>query len=440
MKMIRIDSEDATEVNVVVSNVLCYLNHCLQNCLPANIRRVAVHEFSTTDIVSAKNFLWSCSVAGLLPEYKDRRASSKRTLEEAEIDDIIEGLQILDKKEHKVRFMTDNLKDLPNYNPEQLNTVAMLRRIEDLERKYINIESTEHHNTIELSSLAEKCDEQADKLKTTNEAIATHATLIDDLQKDKDRRASAQDEGPSRDDKPQNDNNGAQMESDGSTSSATDSDLDAERSDEEEAVDGDDEFQLPSTHMRPNAWRLPPQHHRQKQQSRTKVAPSNKPKTQVIKPATASQQKGQGVKFQKKKYPSHTSSLHKSNAASLFKSSVPKRQLMPAETTTGRSTGSRVDRNGFVTPRDQWKQKQRNEKQKRVFFGNIDTQHSVEDVLDFLNTKSVTVTGLYQRSRVTANKKSFVCIMSDSSMKKLCKDKDCKGFEIRAYRESNAQI
>ena len=105
-----------------------------------------------------------------------------------------------------------------------------------------------------------------------------------------------------------------------------------------------------------------------------------------------------------------------------------------------RSTWSRVDRNGFVTPRDQWKQKQRNEKQKRVFFGNIDTQHSVEDVLDFLNTKSVTVTGLYQRSRVTANKKSFVCIMSDSSMKKLCKDKDCKGFEIRAYRESNAQI
>ena len=295
LKVVPTDNESDTEVFILVSNVLCYINSSLQNCLPSNVKRISVHEFSCTDIVNAKKLLWSCNAAaGLLPEFKERRGSTNRSLSDANVEDIIEGLQALDKKDHKMRFMTDNLKDLPKYSPENLNTVAMLRRIEDLESKYLITESAANHNTIELSSLADRLQVQTDKVKTLDETLATHAVLIDGLQSHKpddpavnppedppasaDTSAGTSDQAADHpvDEQQQREDSPAQSEGDRSASSSvTDSDMNSESSDEEEVNDNNNlPLPLPPVHLRPSTWSHPPRkrpHQQQGQRGQVKA-------------------------------------------------------------------------------------------------------------------------------------------------------------------------
>lgn len=66
-----------------------------------------------------------------------------------------------------------------------------------------------------------------------------------------------------------------------------------------------------------------------------------------------------------------------------------------------------VDRDGFITTRNRCKTSV-----VKVYTGNVNHRHSVDDVFDLLKSKKMRVSGLYQRSHFTAAKKSFVCLLS----------------------------
>ena len=97
----------------------------------------------------------------------------------------------------------------------------------------------------------------------------------------------------------------------------------------------------------------------------------------------------------------------------------------------------RTDSDGFSVQRHQFK-RQRKNNLKKIYIGNIDKRHVVEDVIDFLSHKNITVSGLYQRSHYTASKKSFVCLMNDYNFRLLSNERDCEKFEIREYVDPRA--
>ncbi len=59
----------------------------------------------------------------------DRKKSTNRSQIEANTMDVIEALHDLDKTDKKIRFMCEDIKDLPQNNPEELNSIAVLKQI-----------------------------------------------------------------------------------------------------------------------------------------------------------------------------------------------------------------------------------------------------------------------------------------------------------------------
>ncbi len=97
----------------------------------------------------------------------------------------------------------------------------------------------------------------------------------------------------------------------------------------------------------------------------------------------------------------------------------------------------RVDGDGFMTQRTQWKNGNRKMNANddiHIFIGNVDKSNDVEHVYDHLSKMGVTIRGLYQRSNVTAMRKAFVCIVSFKDSKKILDEsKWPSGIEVREY-------
>ena len=436
MKVLYNDSDTEVETFVIVSKVLCYINTYLQSCAPANVKRVVVNEFSEDAILNAKKLLWTSHARCHLPEWKERKNSTTRTSAEINTGDIIEGLQSLDQQEHNVKFMVSDIVDLPKYSPEELNSVAFLRRIEDLEKKFESIESAANHNAIEIGKMSDVIVKQADQLKAAEDTLATHGTLIDGF------TSRDQDTPPAVPDVPAG-------TSDGNCTTATTSLPREQEADEEEVEEEEDEDEGSGDEIEDNN---PSPSEAEEESDIDDESSCNDLSTHDDQPPVH-RQKSRRVEPTKKSKPTLTikpsmtrKRVNSTLKAATYASQVRRNPRRPQETTLRparlpfrETKSSRVDKNGFVTPRQQWRQSQRRRKLKKVFFGNVDRQHNVEDVLEFLNEREVTVNGLFQRSRITAAKKSFVCFMTDMDMKKLIKSHDSKAFEIREYVEADSR-
>ena len=162
------------EPKVVIDELLAYVFPCMKTCTPTNIKRSVLSHFSRDCITEAKKVLWKECASSQNIEYHQRRDTNSRSQEEANLSDILEAFVEIDRKTDgcfTVIFAASDLSKLPRHSPEELNTVALLQRLESLEKHMDSINNTLSSHQVDVSMLKDKVTEQGD-------ITATHATLI----------------------------------------------------------------------------------------------------------------------------------------------------------------------------------------------------------------------------------------------------------------------
>ena len=429
--------------HVLISKVLCFVHHHLQNCAPDHVKTVAVSAFTGDEIVAAKKLLWGSYVKEKLKPYQERRTSAGRKLEEANVADIIEAFKDLDQKEEFVHCAVIDIKEFPSFSPERLNTVAMLRRLEMLETRYKDIEDSANKNTIEICNIQESVHKQSKQITDVVNTVDTHGTLINNLQNPSSEGEEVEQAIEAETVTPPSEavveSSDQVLEEENNTLEAEDSDEDAEEDLPDQEVH--QEVQAPSlmsadrTPMVRNGDTMPQSRHANHQpanpvtlapaRNRDHVRTSGQGNAATYAAVSRPQSLNGGPPIQRRP-PSVKNLITRSNSSQGVRS---KPSLMAHR--------PRTDSDGFSVQRHQFKQQRKNNL-KKIYIGNIDKRHVVEDVIDFLSHKNITVSGLYQRSHYTASKKSFVCLMNDYNFRLLSNERDCEKFEIREYVDPRA--
>ena len=388
-----------------------------------------VTSFSEDDIIAAKRLLWTLPGKEKLGEWCERKKSPNRSVIEANVNDIIEALQLLDQEGHSLIFTASDLKDLPPHSPEEINSVALLKRIEMLEMKYNSLEGSANQHQIDLCTLSNTQTEQGQTLKTIENTIETHATLINSLQsKTQENPKSDQQEDPKSDQHViSSSSDESETEDDAESESGDDADdeMNRETVPKDDAVQKtNDERKLPSSDVQlTGATSL------KGSKANEKSSPRSVP---VAKGGrgfrTASQMSGK-----RKPLKSSYSDVLQRRPLSAAKSNPVRSEAKRPQLLSAYTKGPKADKDGFITPRGQ---RRGHGNMKKIYIGNVDRKHSIDEVFNFLRSKKMRVTGLYQRSHFSAAKKSFVCLLSTRDFNTLAKDDDCKEFEIREYTDT----
>ena len=432
--------------HVLISKVLCFIHHHLQNCAPDHVKTVAVASFTCEEIVSAKKLLWGSHVKDHLKVYQERRTSSGRKLEDANVADLIDALKDLDQKEIFVHCAVMNIKDFPSFSPERLNTVAMLKRLELLETQYRQIENAANKNTIDICTMQDLVRKQDSQLSECVNTVATHGVLINKSQQissdqagqessvSRDNLENAVSEGEAnatdttQEDNYDEDDGGFPDQDDVPTLNAADEEAAA-------PVNSNDEVPEP---VRLTSGRPAPHNDEMVPQLRSApVETAPRPPTGNRVPVSARRQESG---------PSYATAARppRQNQPPFHRRIPPMARQSAFVRSNTRNAGPsltahrpRTDADGFTFQRHQLKQNRKNTL-KKVYIGNVDKRHVVEDVIDFLSYRNISVSGVFQRSHYTAAKKSFVCFMNDYNFRLLCNERDCQSFEIREYVDSGA--
>ena len=74
-----------------INKALCYAIHFADSGAPDNTKRVMINFCNAEEIVTAKKALWEAADNELIGEYKDRRSSDRRP-----VNDIVIAIQKLD--------------------------------------------------------------------------------------------------------------------------------------------------------------------------------------------------------------------------------------------------------------------------------------------------------------------------------------------------------
>ena len=164
--------DDAVEFKVIVNTLLAYAQYCISCATADNTHHVLCSHFSSTEISVAKDVLWKTM------EYAEmkRTNSSKRTADEAHIDDILRALYKLDQMDDIPLFYIDpkGIGRLPRFNPENLNVVAMDQRLAETEDQCRVLQSqVESYRT-----LAIRCNNRMDEYETV---LQQHTNALRDL-------------------------------------------------------------------------------------------------------------------------------------------------------------------------------------------------------------------------------------------------------------------
>ena len=151
--------------NCYVNELLTYLCYYINNSTLGNIRRNIAIFYTCDEIIEAKKLLWNLSKDNL-DQYTERRSTDRRSCSEASLDDIIEAIKKLDGLSKLPNFVARNVVKIPDRQPEELNILYAINRINNLEKKIssvdeallnndnffvkINTELSTHKNLIEV--------------------------------------------------------------------------------------------------------------------------------------------------------------------------------------------------------------------------------------------------------------------------------------------------
>ena len=125
-----------TPPHVIVNELLAYVCHYRSSCTQAAMARVICSFYTSTEITAAKKCMTSL-FEDRLSDFlylTERRSSASRPAHEAELDDVLGAIDLLDTKDmlNTVVFAAVNLTRLPGYGPEETNVCAIAERQSEL--------------------------------------------------------------------------------------------------------------------------------------------------------------------------------------------------------------------------------------------------------------------------------------------------------------------
>ena len=125
--------------NCYVNELLTYLCYYINNSTLGNIRRNIAIFYTCDEIIEAKKLLWNLSKDNL-DQYTERRSTDRRSCSEASLDDIIEAIKKLDGLSKLPNFVARNVVKIPDRQPEELNILYAINRINNLEKKISSVD------------------------------------------------------------------------------------------------------------------------------------------------------------------------------------------------------------------------------------------------------------------------------------------------------------
>lgn len=157
---------------IIINEVLTYISYYRNKATIDSLRRIVLSNFTPVDISTAKKIIVKAFQNHLSssPLIAERRNSSVRLACEAEFDDIIGVMEILDASNVfcQVTFVAANLEILPKYGPEELNIAEVVERQVRVEQSIKEISSTQQSM---ISDLQNKLDSFATSVNTTLEKL-----------------------------------------------------------------------------------------------------------------------------------------------------------------------------------------------------------------------------------------------------------------------------
>ena len=139
--------------NIILNELLAYLSHYYDSCNFDSLKTAILDGFLPQEITEARNILWE-NCGEYLHQYKDKRSSQNRSALEAQVNDILEGFRTLDRTQCSVPiFAATNLDRLPKFGPGELDIVAMVQHVIDLEGKVNHLTGNVAKHTTDIKTL-----------------------------------------------------------------------------------------------------------------------------------------------------------------------------------------------------------------------------------------------------------------------------------------------
>ena len=198
---LSIDGDTNENENTFVEVTICdpllaYVVFALNSGTQDAIKKAVLGFFTNVQILSAKSKLWSKVGDNIIGKRQNRKSSSVRSEEEANVLDIITALIKLDRADQlpNVVISATDLGCIPRSHPEELNNISLVDRLAKLEHKVSEMKNIICKNSIDIESLTSKFQ---DITETTDEcAMDTHQITVKDTESQPDSYATVVKEAP----------------------------------------------------------------------------------------------------------------------------------------------------------------------------------------------------------------------------------------------------
>ena len=146
-----------------------------------NIRVTVTGHYPLDAIVEAKNLLWNACDPEIIGEKAKRKDSASRTGCEAHVQDILHGLQKLDKNDQLpcVMINTIDMGMIPRSHPEELNNISVIDRLNRIETLVNNQQQLFDKTIAENIVLRERMDNVHTTYANVAARSATHSVNND---------------------------------------------------------------------------------------------------------------------------------------------------------------------------------------------------------------------------------------------------------------------
>ena len=143
--------------NIIINELLTYINHYLNNSAISNIIKIANSFYSNEEVLEAKKILWN-EYSSELGSLKGRRDTDKRSCSEANLNDIIDALLKLDSEQKMPKILAKNIERIPDRQTEELNMLFVLERLTKLEKTFKTHENLLSQVSIDIVKINDTID------------------------------------------------------------------------------------------------------------------------------------------------------------------------------------------------------------------------------------------------------------------------------------------
>lgn len=172
--------EQVETVQIVCNNLLCYATTYMHSCTKDHLTRTISQYYTNEEICEAKVVLHK--VFNELGEPVERRASLKRSEQEAHCSDIIDALVELDSKGKEFSFGSLNASRLPKWEPNIFDFTSMAQMITAMENRLKTVEFNMAVQKTEIDTVRQSTEQLSDSVSVNKVELDKTSTLVNKLE------------------------------------------------------------------------------------------------------------------------------------------------------------------------------------------------------------------------------------------------------------------